>query len=100
MNPSETLRKGVASAPGTCGELAQGMLDGVLCLVTCPIDIRSTATVELRPGDGIVRRAAGLSEGRPGSAGYAGASWGNGCGCPSLPGFHSPAWKGNGQQHR
>ena len=54
MNPSETLRKGIASAPGTCGELAQGMLDGVLCLVTCPIDIRSTATVELRPGDGIV----------------------------------------------
>ena len=54
MNPSVTLRKGIASAPGTCGELAQGMLDGVLCLVTCPIDIRSTATVELRPGDGIV----------------------------------------------
>ena len=54
MNPSETLRKGIASAPGTCGELAQGMLNGVLCLVTCPIDIRSTATVELRPGDGIV----------------------------------------------
>lgn len=54
MNPSYTLRKGIASAPGTCGELAQGMLDGVLCLVTCPIDIRSTATVELSPGSGMV----------------------------------------------
>ena len=55
MNPSETLRKGTASAPGTCGELAQGMLDGVLCLVTCPIDIRSFATVELLPGSGEVQ---------------------------------------------
>ena len=45
-------RVGRASAPGTCGELAQGMLDGVLCLVTCPVDIRSTATVVLRPGEG------------------------------------------------
>ena len=45
-------RFGKASAPGTCGELAQGMLGGVLCLVTCPIDIRSTAAVELLPGDG------------------------------------------------
>ena len=47
-------RIGRASAPGTCGELAQGMLDGVLCLVTCPIDIRSFATVELLPGSGRV----------------------------------------------
>ena len=54
MNPSAMLRRGVASAPGTCGELAQGMLNGVLCLVTCPVDIRSTATVELLPGDGKV----------------------------------------------
>ena len=38
-----------AIAPGTCGELAQGMLDGVLCMVTCPIDMYSTATVELSP---------------------------------------------------
>jgi L-threonine kinase len=37
-------------APGTCGELAQGMLDGILCMVTCPIDMYSTATVELSPG--------------------------------------------------
>ena len=38
-------------APGTCGELAQGMLDGILCMVTCPIDVYSTATVELSPGE-------------------------------------------------
>ena len=54
MNPSGALKRGIASAPGTCGELAQGMLDGVLCLVTCPIDIRSVATVELLPGSGRV----------------------------------------------
>ena len=40
-----------ATAPGTCGELAQGMLDGILCMVTCPIDVYSTATVELSPGE-------------------------------------------------
>lgn len=40
-----------AMAPGTCGELAQGMLDGILCMVTCPIDVYSTATVELSPGE-------------------------------------------------
>ena len=28
------------------------MLDGILCMVTCPIDIYSTATVELSPGGG------------------------------------------------
>ena len=41
------LGRASASAPGTCGELAQGMLDGILCMVTCPIDIYSRATVEL-----------------------------------------------------
>ena len=54
MAASRTSSVGTASAPGTCGELAQGMLDGVLCLVTCPIDIRSTATVELSPGEGVI----------------------------------------------
>ena len=47
-------RKASAFAPGTCGELAQGMVDGVLCMVTCPIDMRSKATVELVPGNGAV----------------------------------------------
>lgn len=52
MPPAQTIRRASASAPGTCGELAQGMLDGIICMVTCPIDIYSTATVELSPGDG------------------------------------------------
>ena len=46
--------QGVASAPGTCGELAQGMLDGTPVMVTCPIDLFSTATVELSEGSGRV----------------------------------------------
>ena len=49
-----TARHGRATAPGTCGELAQGMLDGVICLATCPIDMYSTAAVELWPGEGLV----------------------------------------------
>ena len=52
MPPANTYRKASASAPGTCGEFAQGMLEGILCMVTCPIDMRSTATVELSPGSG------------------------------------------------
>lgn len=36
-----------ASAPGACGELAQGMWEGNLVMVTCPIDMFSTATVEI-----------------------------------------------------
>ena len=54
MPLSGSVRRASASAPGTCGELAQGMLDGVLCMVTCPIDMRSTATVELSPGNGSI----------------------------------------------
>ena len=46
------VRWASASAPGTCGELAQGMLDGIVCMVTCPIDLYSTAVVELSPGPG------------------------------------------------
>ena len=40
-----------AAAPGTCGELAQGLLNGIHCMVTCPIDMYSLATVELSPRD-------------------------------------------------
>ncbi len=48
MTESKSIRgRASASAPGTCGELAQGMLDGILCMVTCPIDLYSRATVEL-----------------------------------------------------
>ena len=48
------LTRASASAPGSCGELAQGMLEGKLVMVTCPIDLFSTATVELSHGTGVV----------------------------------------------
>ena len=38
------------AVPGTCGELAQGVLDGVPCLVSCPI--ASYSVVEARSGHG------------------------------------------------
>ncbi len=38
--------------PATCGELVQGTLDGVPCLVSCPIGRYSVAEVRLRPGPG------------------------------------------------
>ena len=43
-----------ARAPGSCGELAQGMLDDGYFLVSCPIDMHSTATVALSRGSGRV----------------------------------------------
>ena len=52
MPPSPEPRRATAVAPGTCGELAQGVLNGVLCMVTCPIDLYSVATVEVSPGVG------------------------------------------------
>ena len=48
------LGRGRARAPGTCGELAQGMLGRNHVQVTCPIDLYSTATVELLEGAGKV----------------------------------------------
>lgn len=38
--------------PGTCGELAQGTLDGTPCLVSCPIERYSVAEVYVREGAG------------------------------------------------
>ena len=38
--------------PGTCGELVQGTLDGVPCLVSCPIDLYSIAEVTLQASPG------------------------------------------------
>jgi L-threonine kinase len=40
--------------PATCGELAQGTLDGVRCLVSCPIDRFSHCQIELVRGSGWV----------------------------------------------
>lgn len=34
-------------APGACGELVQGLIDGVLCHITCPVALYATVTVEL-----------------------------------------------------
>lgn len=38
--------------PATCGELVQGTLDGIPCLVSCPIQYYSVARVRLRAGPG------------------------------------------------
>lgn len=43
-----------AKAPGTCGELAQGMSNGDHFLITCPIDICSTVTAHAFQGSGRV----------------------------------------------
>ena len=51
---NRVLTRASASAPGACGELAQGMLGGNLVMVTCPIDLFSTATVEISHGAGVV----------------------------------------------
>lgn len=39
--------QGIARAPGTCGELLQGKLNGTNFLVTCPVDLYSEVTVRL-----------------------------------------------------
>ena len=43
---------GFAALPATCGELVQGTLDGVGCLVSCPIDRYSFCHIELKHGTG------------------------------------------------
>lgn len=58
------VARGTAWAPGTCGELAQGELDGTIVMVTCPIDMGSTATVELSDGRGSVDGPAHASKAR------------------------------------
>ena len=64
MLSSGESRRASASAPGTCGEFAQGMLDGTLCMVTCPVDLYSTATVEISPGGGTVSGPCNSSKAR------------------------------------
>ena len=58
------IRSATASAPGSCGELAQGMLRGDYFLVSCPIDMRSTASVEITPGSGDIRAPAAAPKAR------------------------------------
>ena len=51
---TKAVARATVRAPGSCGELAQGMLDGGYFLVSCPIDMYSTATVALSLGSGRV----------------------------------------------
>ena len=46
----DVIGSATALAPGTCGELVQGMTGGAHFLVTCPINQFSRATVTLRAG--------------------------------------------------
>ncbi len=65
MTPTASITDtAMARAPGSCGELAQGMLDGSYFLVSCPIDMYSTATVEISPGSGRVTAPPGAPKSR------------------------------------
>lgn len=49
---SSATQEGRGTAPGTCGEFAQGILsDGTPFHVTCPINKSSTVAVSLRPSE-------------------------------------------------
>ena len=61
---ADLVGRGAAWAPGTCGELAQGHLDGIAVMVTCPIDIGSKAIVELSCGSGCVEGPADAPKAR------------------------------------
>jgi L-threonine kinase len=45
-------RTACAALPATCGELVQGTLDGIPCLVSCPIDFYSVAEIHLNSTPG------------------------------------------------
>ena len=45
--PGASIGTSTVRAPGVCGELVQGMLDGIHFLVTCPIDFFARAQVTL-----------------------------------------------------
>ena len=52
--PDASIGAATVRAPGACGELVQGMLDGVHFLVTCPIDFFARVQVTLyNDGSGI-----------------------------------------------
>ena len=57
----DVIGTATASAPGTCGELVQGMTGGSHFLVTCPINQFSRATVTLRVANS--EESAGLVRG-------------------------------------
>jgi len=47
------VSRATVAFPGTCGELFQGTVDGVLCLVSCPIDMMSRIEVSCADGAGL-----------------------------------------------
>ena len=51
---ADIIGKATARAPGSCGELVQGILHGDYFLISCPIDMYSSATVAVTPGSGRV----------------------------------------------
>jgi L-threonine kinase len=51
--PPETGRAGHGSAPGTCGELVQGVLGHRDFLITLPVDLRVQCTVTPSPAPGV-----------------------------------------------
>ncbi|MCY3923606.1 MAG: GHMP kinase, partial [Chloroflexi bacterium] len=61
---ADLVGRGAAWAPGTCGELAQGHLDGTPVMVTCPIHFGSKAVVELCHGSGFVHGPADAPKAR------------------------------------
>ena len=46
----EFVGSATARAPGVCGELAQGVIEGIHFLVTCPVDFYSRVKVEIYSG--------------------------------------------------
>ncbi len=46
----EFLGSATVRAPGVCGELAQGVIEGIHFLVTCPVDFYSRVKVEIYSG--------------------------------------------------
>ena len=46
-------REVTVKVPGTCGELVQGIFDGKLVHITCPIDLYSYVTINVDNGDEI-----------------------------------------------
>ena len=54
VESARIISQASASTPGSCGELVQGMIDDDYFLVSCPVDMYSTATVHLSSGRGRV----------------------------------------------
>jgi L-threonine kinase len=49
-NEAALLGSATVRAPGVCGELAQGVIEGIHFLVTCPIDFYSRVKVDIYSG--------------------------------------------------